>query len=377
MIRLQGWKLLAVALVVLAAVAFLALPGLSQTGHATGTIKVGFVGALTGPVAKYGAFEAVRLAVDEINADGGINGTPIELIAEDGKCNANDAITSATKLIKADGVKVILGGHCSPESIAMSPIAQENKVVMLASISTSPAFKGNDYAFRTSPSSEMQAPPLAKYLRKANVSRLAIIYEQTSYAAPIAESLKSEFEKAGGTVSSYDAFAPGTTDYHTIVARAKASNPDAVFISPQSPDAVYGLFKQLKESGVNALLAGNDITANTAAFASDPSLQDGLIYSGSAYNYDAPKTKAFAQAYKKAYGTDVPYGLYTAESYDAVYIIAQAIREKGYDADAIANYLSNLQGFEGASGNINIDEQGNRVREYVVLVMRDGKPQLA
>ena len=97
-------------------------------------IKIGFIGAMTGQFTKYGSYQAVQLAIDNINKNGGIKGTPVKLIAEDGKCDPNTAVTAMNKLIDVDQVKVVLGGHCTPESAAIAPIAEKNKVIMLAAI---------------------------------------------------------------------------------------------------------------------------------------------------------------------------------------------------------------------------------------------------
>ncbi|MEK6924088.1 MAG: ABC transporter substrate-binding protein, partial [Candidatus Micrarchaeota archaeon] len=130
------------ALVVMAAIVLLAVVVLPTfTGHSVSgaePVKIGFIGAMTGSEAKYGSFEATVLAVDEINAAGGINGRRVQLVAEDGKCRAKEAATAAQKLVHVDGVKIILGGHCSPETMAIAPIAEQNGVLMLSSITTSP-----------------------------------------------------------------------------------------------------------------------------------------------------------------------------------------------------------------------------------------------
>ena len=94
------------------------------------TYKIGFVGPMSGSLAKYGAYEAVKLAQDEINAIGGINGKQLEIIYEDGKGNANDAIIVVNKLISVDNVNIVLGGHCTAESLSIAPVLEKSKVLM-------------------------------------------------------------------------------------------------------------------------------------------------------------------------------------------------------------------------------------------------------
>ena len=93
--------------------------------HATAEpIRVGWISDYTGSFAKMGAAEAGRIAVDEINTQGGINGRPLKLIEEDGGCNPKIALNAAQKLITVDRVSIILGGHCSPETLTIAPLAE-------------------------------------------------------------------------------------------------------------------------------------------------------------------------------------------------------------------------------------------------------------
>ena len=133
---------------------------------------------------------------------------------EDGRCEGRATANAANKLIHVDKVNFILGGHCSTETLTLAPLAEKNKVLVLASISTSPDItKAGRYIFRTSPVSTKQSSLVAIYLRDdLSLSRLAIIHEDTNYAAPIAETLRERFVQQGGTVSYFEKFNPGETD---------------------------------------------------------------------------------------------------------------------------------------------------------------------
>ena len=115
--------------------------GCTITGNVTKeTIRIGAIGPFTGDAAVYGQSEknAIELAVQEINLDGGINGKKLEVIYEDGKCNGMDAATAAQKLINVDKVDIILGGVCSGETLAIAPLAEANEVLVFSSFSSSP-----------------------------------------------------------------------------------------------------------------------------------------------------------------------------------------------------------------------------------------------
>ena len=343
----------------------------------TGSIKIGWISDLSGPQAKYGAFEAGTLAMEEINKNGGINGRPLKIIFEDGKCNGTAAVNAMQKLVNIDKVNVVLGGHCSPESLAIAPIAEKNHVIMLASITTSPGLtKAGDYIFRTSPISTVQSGILAKYMtEKLGLKNVGIIYEQTDYARPIAEGLKQSFETNGGQVIASEAYNPGSNDFRTIILKIKALKPDAVFVSPQSPDAGMNILKQINELGLNTKIFGNDVLANMINIQKEPNLFEGLILAQPDFDESANLlTKKFVDAYSIRFNTTaIPYGVWTAESYDAVYIISKAIEQEGDSADGIRDYLKNLKDYSGASGLINFDSNVDGIRNYALRLITGGK----
>jgi branched-chain amino acid transport system substrate-binding protein len=340
------------------------------------TIKIGYVSDLSGSTKKFGSYEAAKLAMDEINVAGGIDGKSLEIIFEDGKCTSKDALGAANKLIQIDKVKVILGGHCSPESVAIAPIAEENKVVMLAAITSTPVLSSKGaYVFRTTSVSIVQSEILAEIaMGKLKGTNFAVIYDQTDYARPIAEKFKSEIERKGGAVNVYDGLAPGTTDFKTVLAKVRSANVDAIFLVPQTPDTGLNLLKQIHELGIRTQLFGNDTLSTQSLVDQFPELYEGMIFAGP--NYDIvnnPKSKKFNDTFTTTYGYVPPYGIFTAESYDGVYIIADAIKKYGQDTDKIKDYLSNLKDYDGASGKITINEKHDGVREYVAKVIKSKK----
>ena len=342
-----------------------------------GEIKVGYIGAITGPVAKYGSYEAVQLAVEDINNSGGINGAHLKLIAEDGKCNGKDAIDAVNKLINIDKVKVILGGHCTPESASIAPIVEKNKIIMLASITTSPVLTDmGDYVFRTSPVSVVQSELVANLAyNNLGLKNLAIIYELTDYARPIAEKMNEKFTDYGGQVSLFESYTPGIIDFRTLLTKAKNKGVDSIFISAQSPDAALNFMKQVKELGLdNVQIFGNDVAGTQAIIDQMPELYEGFILALPNFDTNSKKTAKFINEYKEKYNVgNIPYGIWTAESYDAVFIIADALKKYGENPDKIKEYLYNVKNYDGVSGKITIDKNGDGVRSYFLKIVKDGK----
>ncbi len=340
-------------------------------------IRIGWISDLSGPVAKYGAYEAGMLAVEEVNKNGGINGRPLRLIVEDGKCNSIAAVNAANKLINIDKVKIIIGGHCTPESVAIAPIVEKNKVLMLASITSTPVLTDmGDYVFRTSPVSTIQAELVAGVAYKdLRLRNMAIVYEITDYAKPIAEKFYDEFVKLGGEVSVYESYTPGSVDFRTVLSKIRQESADAIYLSAQNPDSALNFMKQVKEMGLESLqLLGNDVAGIQANIDLVPDVYEGFLFALPEFSESNPKTKEFIEKYKKRYGvSNLPFGFWTAESYDGVMIIAEALKKYGEDISAIKNYLYNLRDYEGVSGKISIDDNGDGVRDYKVRIVRSGK----
>jgi len=342
--------------------------------------KIGFIGAMTGPIAKYGSYEAVKLAVDDINNSGGINGQQLQLIAEDGKCDSKVAVDAMNKLVDVDQVKIVLGGHCTPESLAIAPIAESKNVLMLASITTSPALstftnKGG-YVIRTSPVSVIQAEIVSDYAyNKLSLRKMAVIHEQTDYARPIGEKMRDDFNQFGGNTVVFESYTPGTTDFRTVLTKVKSQGADSIYLSAQSPDAALNFMKQVKELGLDSLkLFGNDVAGIPANLQKEPALYEGFMLALPNFDTSTGKPNEFLNEYNAKYNTtELPYGVWTAECYDAVKIIANEISKNGMDIAKIKDDLRGLKDYNGVSGTFSIGSNGDGIRQYEPKIVKNGK----
>lgn len=338
------------------------------------TIKIGWISDLSGGCSKYGAYEAGMMALEEVNKNGGINGKQVELIVEDGKCDAKTSINAMNKLVNIDGVKFVLGGHATPESAAIAPIAEENEVLMLASITTSPVLtNAGEYVFRTSPVSTIQSKYIANLAyNKLGHKTMAIVYSQTDYTSPIAERMNEEFTGLGGKVIVQEGYLVNTTDFKTILTKISSLKPDAIFISAMTPDEAYNFMKQLKELNISSQVFGNDTLSNKNIFEKG-GLNEGVIIAGPDFDLNNPKTSLFIHNYKEKYNSEVPFGVFTAECYDALFMLKEAIEKVGEDSTEVAKYLYTID-FHGASGRIQLDEFGDGIREYKLKIIKNGVP---
>ena len=160
------------------------------------TIKIGFIGPLTGDAAAYGVdtLNGAKMKVDEINAAGGINGKQISLIVEDSKCNGADAVSAAQKLANVDKVVGVIGGACSSETLGAAPIFEAAKIVEIGTLSSSPDItKAGDFIFRAYPSDALKTKAMAQYFRSKGFTKVAVIAENTDFCVGFRHALHKHF----------------------------------------------------------------------------------------------------------------------------------------------------------------------------------------
>lgn len=353
--------------------------GVYQKSPATReSITIGFVAPLTGDAATYGmeGKNAVTLALSEINAAGGINGKTLNVVYEDGKCSGKDALAAAQKLISTDKVPVILGGECSGETLAIAPIAEQNKVVIMSSFSSSPDItNAGDYVFRNFPSDFAVVKGYVQYIvNKEGYKNVAIITENTDYGVGVRKVFVDETNNIGGTVVADEMFKQGERDFRAIIVKIKATNPQAIFITPQTGVTVGTAVKQIREAGIKTpifstyLFGGEDGLKAAGTAANDVVFFDAAGLSGE-------KGNAFINKYTSAYGKIAGSAFFTGARYDSVFIIANALKKCGEDTGCIKNYLYGMNNYDGAIGSYTFDANGDVVGIALMApkVIKNGK----
>src|SRR3989344_7061766 len=223
------------------------------TSVGVGPIALGFIEPLTGDAASIGTINraAVELAVAEVNAAGGVNGRPIEVIYEDGQCNAKAATNAASKLINVNKVRVIIGGLCSTETAAFGPGAMQAKVIVFSPGSSAPTLSQlGKYFFRNYPSDAFQGKFAAEYAYNTlGARKIAVIYHISDWGTGIKEIFEARFKELGGQIVAENGEPQIARDYRTDLSKTKAANPDYIY-SPTYPEGGTALLKQAKELGI-------------------------------------------------------------------------------------------------------------------------------
>ena len=298
--------------------------------------RIGVMESLTGPGETYGtvAVGAKTMALDEINAAGGIDGRPLELVVEDSKCGAQDAINAYRKLTDVEGVKIILGTTCSGAMLGVAPLAEADGVVLFSGLASNPDIaNAGDYIFRTQISDIEVGLTTGDVLWADGVRALATITEETDYAEGVRRTTVARFEENGGRVVAAERFASDTTDFRTPLTKLFAADPDALHIAPQSEFAAGTIVKQARELGYDGPIYGETITVGATALDIAGDAATGLKAITAAPDPENAKAQEVLAGFRERYDyITLPWHLGSA--YDTVYIAAACLERTGDDQDA-------------------------------------------
>jgi branched-chain amino acid transport system substrate-binding protein len=330
--------------------------GVSRNTGSSNVIKIGFIGPLTGDAASIGTVNkaAIQVAVDEVNAAGGINGKQIQMIYEDGQCNAQAAVSAAQKLIDVDGIRIIIGGECSTESSAFGPMAMQNKVIMFSPVSSAPLLSNlGKYFFRDYPSDAYQGKFGAQYAYQTlGARKVAVLYHVSDYGTGLKTVFEKEFQVLGGQIIDEEGLPQTATDYRTALSKIKSLKPDLIY-SPTYPEGATAMLTEAAQLGIATKFLSTD-GWDDASLHKAVSGKGVFMYTLSAVaNLPADlRSKILAISG----GTEIPIG--TANAYDAVKILAMDIAKVGIGPDKLADAIRATQ-YNGVSGHIAFDQNGD------------------
>ena len=334
--------------------------------------RIGVMDSVTGPGQSYGTVlvQAKQMAVDEINAGGGIDGRMLELIVEDSKCNAQDSITAYNKLTDVDGIKIILGTSCSGAMLGAAPLAGEDGVVMLSASATNPDIAdAGDYIFRTAINDSNLGIDTGNTMWSDGVRTIATINELTDYAEGVRLTSVQRFEELGGSVAVSEAYSSDVTDFRTQLTKLIGESPDAIHVAAQSEFTGGTIVKQLRELGFSGPIYGESVVSGTQALEIAGDAADGLKAIIPSPDLDTERGQEFLSNFRERYGfVTLPWFLGSA--YDNVYIAAECLKQTGddQDADGFRDCLYGLT-FSGAIGDdYSFDEKGEVVGLSNVVV---------
>ncbi len=363
----------------LAALASAALFALTGCKRNTGdVIRIGEFASLTGKEAAFGrsSHKGTMMAVEEINAAGGVLGKQLKLIYEDNRSTPGESATIVKKLISRDKVIAILGEVASIRSIEAAPVCQENKIPQISPSSTNPEVTAKgDYIFRVCFTDPFQGKLLADFGRKdLKAQKVAVLTDVAStYSVGLAKYFKEPFVAGGGTIVLERSFSGGDKDFKPQLTAVKNANPDAIFLPCYYTDAAL-IAVQARQLGITVPLFGGDGWEAPELLQIGGANMEGTFFSThySAEN-TAPAVQTFVTKFKAKYQNEIPDGM-AALGYDAAYVLADAIkRAGGTDSAKLRDALAATKDFDGVTGKTTIDAERNATKGAVIITVKDGK----
>jgi len=339
-------------------------------------VRIGVFMSLTGSTANFGisSTNGIKLAAEEVNAKGGINGKQIDILVQDDRSDASEAATIVTKFVTQDQVHAILGEVASSRSIAAAPIAQNAKIPMLTPSSTNPEVtkKGN-FIFRSCFIDPVQGAAIAQFAaRTLGAKRAAIMVDRKNdYSTGLESVITATFTKMGGQMVAVQSYQEGDQDFNAQLTSLKGANPEVIFV-PGYYNDVGLIAKQARDKGIKVPLLGGDGWDSVQLYAIGGTALNGSYFSNHYSPFDTdPKVQKFVNDYKAHYGT-VPDAL-AATAYDAANIMFDAIkRANSLDGTAIRDALAATKDFPGVTGNVTFNENRDAVKPIVMIEIKDG-----
>ena len=338
------------------------------------TIKIASIYAHTGVAVKSNepSVMGVRLGVQEINSRGGLLGKKLELIEIDNMSTPIGSKVAAVKAVRAN-VTAIIGAAWSSHSIAIARVAQANKIPMISNISTNPdVTKIGDYIFRVCFTDSFQGRVMATFARKdLNAATAVIFVDMTSnYSKGLAEEFLKNFEKMGGTVLLQFHYRQKQENFRYSISRAKDLAPDVLFIPGYDESGL--IIKEAVKAGLNAIPLGGDGWGDIESFfLIGWESKEGYYSTHWMENIESDLSRNFVKKYGQA---DDHIHAAAPLGYDAVLVLADAIRRAGStDRAKIRDALAKTSNFQGVTGIISFNTQGDPIKNAVIMKITDGR----
>ena len=355
--------------------------GANNPPPASGSIVVGHFASMTGPQATFGIStdQAIRLAIEEKNAKGGIKGRKIELVTIDDAGKQTEAVTAVTRLINDHKVVAILGEVASSLSLAGGPVAQKAKIPMISPSSTNPDVTDvGDYVFRVCFLDDFQGWVDAKFAREnLKATKAAILYDQAqAYSSGLADYFEKAFKEMGGTIVTKQAYTGGNLEITSQLQSIKSAGAEVVFLPGYYSDAGT-IIRKARESGIKAPFLGGDgwDSEELPKIAGD-AINGNYFSNHYAPEEDRPEVKNFVENYKKKYGSTAD-GL-AALGYDAALVLFDAIeRAPSTSGKDLRDAIAATKNFTGVTGTFSIDENRNAMKSAVIVEYKGGKQTMS
>jgi len=328
--------------------------------------RIGVLYPLTGPAAAIGESNknGVLMAIEDINSRGGVNGRKLIAILGDTKGDPKEAISEFNRMTTLQNVKVVVTA-ISSVSLALAPIADEKKVILFADASHPDITKGRSYVFRNFPTADLETKPVAEFLNNIipRIRAIAILVQNDDYGRGLSTSLKASLQSTAVTYE--DSFERTATDFRGQVQKVIDSGVQAVYVGGFGKSLGI-LIKQLRERQFKGQVFASlgFLVADARAAAGEAA--EGVYCAVPIFEFSrSERVRLFKQRYKAKFGSEPPFN--AALTYDTVHLLARALSvSKGFSSESIRKALLGIQNFDGVSGKLSVQPNGDVVSEMTL-----------
>ncbi|MBC7365434.1 MAG: ABC transporter substrate-binding protein [Undibacterium sp.] len=346
--------------------------------RAAGPIKLGEVASLTGKEAAFGqqAHRGIQMAIDEVNARGGVLGRPLALVSEDNQSKPGDSATIAKKLLSREKVVALLCTGTSSNCLEVAPLAQSARIPLIGTTATAPEVtEKRDYVFRSCFIDPFQGAVLAKFATSTlEAKRVALLTSvSASYSVGLSKVFREKFAALGGEISADQKYSEGDKDFRAQLTAIKAAKVDAIAVTGFYTEAAL-ICKQARDLGLTIPIFGGDGWEAPELIEIGGTAVNGTYYA-SHYSSEstAPEVSEFVKKYRARFNGDTPDSM-APLAYDATFIIAEAITRAGStEGPKLRDALAATKNFPGVTGRTTIDPQRNASKPAVMLAVKNGK----
>ncbi|MDK2888034.1 MAG: branched-chain amino acid transport system substrate-binding protein [Thermoanaerobacter sp.] len=351
-------------------------PGGSSSEGAQGdTIKIGFMGALTGNEASYGieTLKGMKMAAEDLNKAGGVLGKKIEIVESDHGSKQTEAASVVQKMISKDRVVAIVGDPTTGKTKLAAPICQQNKVVLLSAGAVGPGVvEFGDYIFRDTLLDAVAAPAVTKYLvNELGWKKVAIVTSTNNdYSVGLTKIFEAALAANNAQIVDRESIQDGDQDFSAQVTRIKQAKPDGIIFTGYYTEG--GLFmKEVRKQGLDLKMAGGDGLLSPVLWKlGGDAVEGSMVYTGFAADPEnaAPQTKEFIKKYQAANDNKLP-DMFSAQGYDAVMLLAKAMKEaNSTDPSKFKDALAKTKDYPGVSGTLTFLPNREPVKSPVYLL---------
>lgn len=351
----------------------------SKTSSEKDVIKLGFLGAKTGAVANYGlpGEKGMKMAIEELNANGGVLGKKIEGIYEDNKGESSEIANVATKYITRDKVVAMVGDPCTGLTKVAADIAQKNKVVIFSAGATGAGVvEIGDYVFRNTLLDIYAAPAVVDWMiNQKKWKNIAVITSMNNgYSTALTPVFKKAINEKGGKIVLEDSINDGETDFTAQITKLKQAKADVLVFTGYYTEAALLMNEAAKQNLDIHLVGGDGLYGQDLAKLGGSAVEEKVIfYCGFSTDKPSEQTDKFVKAYQTKYNEEPD--MFSAQYYDAVMILAKAMTNaKSTDPSVFKDQLAKLKDYPGVSGNTTFGADREPIKSPVCLItVKDGK----